>query len=62
MSCDDCKKFFSHNCEAKSCSAWCLCSECVDQRRKNRTALFDYMMCVQMEEQFEDETEQESGS
>lgn len=44
MSCDDCKKLFNQDCEAE---------KCVDQRRRNRTALFDYMMCVQMEEQFE---------
>lgn len=45
MSCRNCEKLFDQDCESE---------ECVDQRRKNRTALFDYMTCVQMEQQFKD--------
>lgn len=43
MSCYKCENLFDQNCGA---------GECVDQRRRNRTALFDYMVCIQMEEQF----------
>jgi hypothetical protein len=35
----------------------CEAEECVDQRRRNRTALFDYMICIQLEEQFNKEIE-----
>lgn len=45
MSCQNCEKLFNQECETE---------ECVNQRRKNRTALFDYMICVQLEEQFND--------
>ena len=45
MSCPNCEKLFNMDCEAE---------ECVDQRRRNRTALFDYMTCLQMEEQFDE--------
>lgn len=46
MCCPSCEKMFNQDCEAE---------ECKEQRRLNRQALFDYMACVQMEDQFRSE-------
>lgn len=40
MCCPSCEKMFNQDCEAE---------ECKDQRRRNRTALFDYMKCKEIE-------------
>lgn len=45
MSCNNCETMFDQDCQA---------TECQEQRRINRQALFDYMACVQMEEQFKE--------
>lgn len=40
MSCKNCEILFNPDCETEDCK---------DQRRRNRTALFDYMQCLEIE-------------
>lgn len=47
MACN-CHNLYDQDCEDPVCK---------EERRRTRTAVFDYMVCVQMEEQFGDEDE-----
>lgn len=40
MSCKKCEIMYNQDCETE---------ECKEQRRRNRTALFDYMKCKEFE-------------